>query len=65
MGVQPHTPQRLTDDELGVFEFFGFSAMPQLHPADLDEIAFHLYALHELIGESSSFWQTQALCRRP
>ena len=45
----------LTEDELALFGFFrefwqGFSALPQLHPADLDEVAFHLHALSRIIG---------------
>jgi hypothetical protein len=45
----------LNDDELRLFGFFrdfwqGFSALPQLHPADADEAAFHLHALSRILG---------------
>jgi hypothetical protein len=48
-------PHGLTEEELALFGFFrdfwqGFSALPQLHPADLDEVAFHLHALSRIIG---------------
>jgi hypothetical protein len=49
------TRQGLTEDELALFRFFGdfwngLSALPQLHPADLDEAAFHLHALSRIVG---------------
>jgi hypothetical protein len=39
----------LTESELALFGFVrefwhGFDALPQLHPADRDEVAFHLHA---------------------
>jgi hypothetical protein len=45
----------LTEDEQALFKFFrefwhGFSALPQLHPSDLDEVAFHLHALSRIVG---------------
>lgn len=45
----------LNEAELELFTFFrqfwqGFSALPQLHPADVDEAAFHLHALSRIIG---------------
>jgi hypothetical protein len=45
----------LTDEELALFSFFrtfweGFNALPQLHPADADEVAFHLHALSRIVG---------------
>jgi hypothetical protein len=45
----------LTEDELALFKFFrefweGFNALPQLHPADAEEVAFHLHALSRIIG---------------
>lgn len=45
----------LTEEEIALLELFrpfweGFSALPQLHPADLDEAAFHLHALARIIG---------------
>lgn len=45
----------LTEDELALFVFFrefwqGFNTLPQLHPADRDEVAFHLHALSRIIG---------------
>ena len=45
----------LTEEELALFGFFGdfwrgFSALPQLHPADLEEAAFHLHAHSRIIG---------------
>ena len=49
------TEYGLTDAELALFKFFrefweGFNALPQLHPADADEVAFHLHALSRIIG---------------
>lgn len=45
----------LTDEEQALLGFFRdfwkrFSALPQLHPADLDEVAFHLHALSRIVG---------------
>ena len=45
----------LTEDELALLRMFGpfwegLSALPQLHPSDLDEAAFHLHALARIIG---------------
>jgi hypothetical protein len=45
----------LTEDELALFPFFRdfwerFTALPQLHPADAEEAAFHLHALARIIG---------------
>jgi hypothetical protein len=45
----------LTEEELALFPFFrdfweAFSKLPQLHPADLEEAAFHLHALGRIIG---------------
>lgn len=45
----------LTDEELALFPFFRdfwerFTALPQLHPADAEEAAFHLHALARIIG---------------
>jgi len=45
----------LTDEELALFAFVkefwqGFSALPQLHPADVEEVAFHLHALSRIVG---------------
>jgi len=44
----------LTDDELAVAELIGqvyvrFAALPQAHPADLDEVAFHVHALGRIV----------------
>jgi hypothetical protein len=45
----------LTEEEQAVLRPLGefhraFSALPQLHPADLDEVAFHLHALGRIVG---------------
>ena len=45
----------LTEDEQAVLKLAGgfyraFSALPQLHPADLDEVAFHVHALGRVVG---------------
>jgi len=45
----------LTEEELALLGFFrnfweGFNALPQLHPADAQEVAFHLHALARIIG---------------
>jgi hypothetical protein len=45
----------LTEEELrllGLFRPFweGLQGLPQLHPSDLEEAAFHLHALARIIG---------------
>ncbi len=45
----------LTEEEQAVLripgEFYrAFSALPQLHPADLDEVAFHVHALARIVA---------------
>ena len=45
----------LTEEELALLGFFrdfweGFNALPQLHPSDAQEVAFHLHALARIIG---------------
>jgi hypothetical protein len=45
----------LTDEEQRVLripgEFYrAFKALPQLHPADLDEVAFHVHALSRIVA---------------
>jgi hypothetical protein len=45
----------LTEEEQAVVKLAGrfyreFSALPQLHPADLDEVAFHVHALGRIVG---------------
>ena len=45
----------LTEDEQALFGFIrsfwhGFDSLPQLHPADRDEVAFHLHALSRIVG---------------
>jgi len=45
----------LTDEEIALLRMFrpfweGLSALPQLHPADLQEAAFHIHALARIIG---------------
>ena len=47
--------QGLTDEEQALLKLFGefwdrLSALPQLHPSDLDEAAFHLHALARIVG---------------
>lgn len=55
MSEAPAPTYGLNDAEIALFGCFrefwqGFSALPQLHPADLDEAAFHLHALSRIIG---------------
>jgi hypothetical protein len=45
----------LTEDEQVILRSFrglweAFSALPQLHPADREEAAFHLHALARIVG---------------
>jgi hypothetical protein len=45
----------LTEDEQVILRSFralwdAFSALPQLHPADREEAAFHLHALTRIVG---------------
>ena len=45
----------LTDDEQAALripgEFYrAFKALPQLHPADLDQVAFHVHALARIVA---------------
>jgi hypothetical protein len=45
----------LTEEEQRVLKLAGefyraFAALPQLHPADLDEVAFHVHALGRIVG---------------
>jgi len=49
------TQYGLTEAEQAVLkmpgEFFrAFEALPQLHPADLEEVAFHVHALGRIVG---------------
>jgi hypothetical protein len=44
----------LTEDELAVAKlagkfFLAFKELPQAHPADLDEVAFHVHALGRIV----------------
>ena len=44
----------LTDDEIAVAQlagtfFLAFKELPQAHPADLDEVAFHVHALGRIV----------------
>jgi hypothetical protein len=52
-----HAPSRptLTDEELALVALLrgcwsGFSALPDLRPADLNEAALHLQALHRIVA---------------
>jgi hypothetical protein len=60
--------QGLTEDELAVAKLAGqvfveFSRLPQAHPADLDEVAFHVHALGRIVLSRAAvrahpeFWQ--------
>jgi hypothetical protein len=45
----------LTHDEQALVRLAGqfardFSALPQLHPADVGEVAFHVHALARIVG---------------
>jgi hypothetical protein len=45
----------LTEEEQAVLRMPGqfyraFAALPQLHPADLDEVAFHVHALGRIVA---------------
>ncbi len=47
--------QGLSEEEQAVLTLAGqfyvrFSELPQLHPADLDEVAFHVHALARIVG---------------
>jgi hypothetical protein len=49
------TNHGLTEDEQAVLKLAGgfyraFAELPQLHPADLDEVAFHVHALGRIVG---------------
>jgi hypothetical protein len=49
------TPYGLTEEEQTVLKIPGqfyraFAALPQLHPADLEEVAFHVHALGRIVG---------------
>ena len=49
------TEQGLTDEEQEVLKLAGrfyreFAELPQLHPAELDEVAFHVHALARIVG---------------
>ncbi len=45
----------LTDEEQAVIKLAGkfardFANLPQLHPADIGEVAFHVHALARIVG---------------
>jgi hypothetical protein len=45
----------LTDEEQDVIKLAGkfardFAELPQLHPADIGEVAFHVHALARIVG---------------
>ena len=49
------TPYGLTEEEQAVLKMPGqfyraFAALPQLHPADIEEVAFHVHALGRIVG---------------
>ena len=49
------TQYGLTEEEQAVLKMPGqfyraFAALPQLHPADLEEVAFHVHALGRIVG---------------
>jgi hypothetical protein len=49
------TQYGLTEEEQAVLKIPGqfyraFAALPQLHPADLEEVAFHVHALGRIVG---------------
>jgi hypothetical protein len=52
---EQETPHGLTEPEQAVVKLAGefyraFSALPQLHPADVHEAAFHVHALARIVG---------------
>jgi Family of unknown function (DUF6308) len=54
-GIDEGAVQGLTEEEQALLKLFGefwdrLSALPQLHPSDLDEAAFHLHALARIVG---------------
>jgi hypothetical protein len=51
--AQSHIPQRQVLDERELFELFGLGELPELHPADLDEVLFHLHAVAQVLGLSA------------
>lgn len=51
----PEATIGLTDDEQALTRSIGafardFSVLPQLHPADVDEVAFHVHALARIVA---------------
>jgi hypothetical protein len=47
--------QGLTDEEQALIRLAGqfardFAELPQLHPADIQEVAFHVHALARIVG---------------
>ena len=49
------TSQGLTEAEQAVIKLAGqfardFAELPQLHPADIEEVAFHVHALARIVG---------------
>jgi hypothetical protein len=42
--------QRHVLDERELFELFGLGELPELHPADLDEVLFRLHAVAQALG---------------
>jgi mRNA-degrading endonuclease YafQ of YafQ-DinJ toxin-antitoxin module len=47
--------QGLTDEEQALIRLVGqfardFAELPQLHPADMQEVAFHVHALARIVG---------------
>jgi hypothetical protein len=54
-GADEGAVRGLTEEEQALLRLFsqfwdGLKALPQLHPADLDEAAFHLHALARIVG---------------
>jgi len=55
LGIDYDDQPGLTEDEQALLRSFrgwwqALNTLPQLHPADLDEAAFHLHALGRIIG---------------
>jgi hypothetical protein len=53
--VSNSSQQGLTDDEQALIRLAGqfardFAELPQLHPSDMQEVAFHVHALARIVG---------------
>jgi hypothetical protein len=49
MEVQGLTPEEIAVAKLAGQVYLKFKALPQAHPADLDEMAFHVHAIGRIV----------------